>query len=80
MRPEIDSRALKLVLLVLMGVWLWRVAAVLWVPLAWGLSRMRPLARNVAVAPLWLVILVLRIGVINPIAAMDDGHKAAFKK
>lgn len=80
MRPEIDSRALKLVLLVLMGVWLWRVAAVLWVPLAWGLWRMRPLARNVAVAPLWLVILVLRIGVINPIAAMDDGHKAAFKK
>lgn len=46
-------------------------AAVLWLPLAWGLWRRRPLARRVAVALLWLVVIVLPIGVINPFAAMD---------
>lgn len=47
------------------------VAAVLWGPLAWGLWRRRRLARAVAVALLWLVVIVLPLGVINPFAAMD---------
>lgn len=46
-------------------------SAVLWAPLAWGLWQRRPLARKVAVALLWLVVIVLPIGVINPFAAMD---------
>lgn len=46
-------------------------AAVLWAPLAWGLWTRRPLARKVALALLWLIIVVLPIGVINPFAAMD---------
>lgn len=47
------------------------VALLLWLPLAWGLWRLHPLARRVAVALLWLVVIVLPIGVINPFAAMD---------
>jgi hypothetical protein len=47
------------------------IAALLWLPLAWGLWRMRPLARKIAVALLWLIAVVLPIGVINPFAAMD---------
>jgi hypothetical protein len=46
-------------------------AAVLWAPMAWGLWHLHPLARKVAVALLWLVIIVLPIGVINPFAAID---------
>lgn len=46
-------------------------AAGLWLPLAWGLSRRHPVARQVALALLWLVIIVMPIGVINPFAAMD---------
>lgn len=46
-------------------------AAFLWLPLAWGLWQRRPLARRVALALLWLIIVVLPIGVINPFAAMD---------
>jgi hypothetical protein len=47
------------------------VSAILWAPLAWGLWQRRPLARRVAVALLWLIVVVLPIGVINPFAAMD---------
>lgn len=47
------------------------VALLLWLPLTWGLWRLHPLARRVAVALLWLVVIVLPIGVINPFAAMD---------
>lgn len=47
------------------------VALLLWLPLAWGLWRLHPLARRVAVALLWLVVIVLPIGIINPFAAMD---------
>jgi hypothetical protein len=39
--------------------------------MAWGLWHLHPLARKVAVALLWLVIIVLPIGVINPFAAID---------
>lgn len=46
-------------------------AALLWLPLAWGLWRRRPLARLAALALLWLIIVILPIGVINPFAAMD---------
>jgi hypothetical protein len=46
-------------------------AAVLWAPLAWGLWHLHPLARKVALALLWLLIVILPIGVINPFAAMD---------
>jgi hypothetical protein len=46
-------------------------AVILWLPLAWGLWHRRPLARRVALALLWLVIVILPIGVINPFAAMD---------
>lgn len=48
------------------------VSAVIWLPLAWGLWQRRPLARRVAVALLWLIVIVLPIGLINPFAAMDD--------
>lgn len=47
------------------------VALLLWLPLAWGLWRLHPLARRVAVVLLWLVVIVLPIGIINPFAAMD---------
>ena len=46
-------------------------AAVLWAPMAWGLWHLHRLARKVAVALLWLVIIVLPIGVINPFTAID---------
>ncbi len=46
-------------------------AILLWGPLAWGLWRLHPLARKVAVLLLWLVVIVLPIGLINPFAAMD---------
>lgn len=81
-----DSPALKGVLLLLILCCLWLavsavgeavsgnwlplvVALLLWLP--WGLWRLHPLARRVAVALLWLVVIVLPIGVINPFAAMD---------
>ena len=47
------------------------VSLLLWLPLAWGLWRLHPLARRVAVALLWLMVIVLPIGLINPFAAMD---------
>jgi hypothetical protein len=47
------------------------VAMLLWLPLAWGLWHLHPLARRIAVVLLWLVVIVLPIGVINPFAAMD---------
>lgn len=43
----------------------------LWLPLAWGLFQRRPLARRVSLVLLWLAIIFLPIGVINPFAAMD---------
>lgn len=46
-------------------------ALVLWAPLGWGLWQMHPVARRVAVTLLWLIVVVLPIGVINPFAAMD---------
>ena len=47
------------------------LSLVLWIPLAWGLWILHPLARKVTVALLWMVVTVLPIGVINPFAAMD---------
>ena len=47
------------------------LATLLWAPLAWGLWLLHPLARKVAVALLWLVVIVLPIGLINPFAALD---------
>lgn len=47
------------------------ISFLLWMPLGWGLWSLRPFARKVAVAMLWLVVIVLPIGVINPFAAMD---------
>lgn len=55
-----DGRFLPLVL-----------STVLWLPLAYGLWVLHPVARKVAVVLLWLVVIVLPIGVINPFAAMD---------
>ena len=46
-------------------------AAVLWAPMAWGLWHLHPLARKVAVPLLWLAIIVLPMGAINPFAATD---------
>lgn len=46
-------------------------AVCLWLPLALGLWRRHALARRVALVLLWLVIVILPIGVINPFAAMD---------
>ena len=46
-------------------------AVFLWLPLAWGLFQRREWARRVTLVLLWLVIVVLPIGVINPFAAMD---------
>lgn len=58
--------------LAMAGHWLPLVAAaLLWGPLAWGLWRRNRLARRVAVALLWWLVLVLPIGVINPFAVMD---------
>jgi len=47
------------------------LALLLWLPLAVGLWHYHPLARRIAVFLLWLVVIVLPIGVINPFAAMD---------
>jgi len=47
------------------------ISLLLWAPLAWGLWQMHPLARKVAVILLWLIVIVLPIGLINPFAAMD---------
>jgi hypothetical protein len=47
------------------------VSLMLWLPLAWGLWMQHPLSRRVAVALLWLMVIVLPIGLINPFAAMD---------
>lgn len=47
------------------------ISLFLWAPLAWGLWRLHPLARKVAVILLWLIVIVLPIGLINPFAAMD---------
>jgi hypothetical protein len=49
------------------------ISLCLWAPLAWGLWQLHPLARKVAVILLWLIVLVLPIGLINPFAAMDGG-------
>jgi len=46
-------------------------AALCWGPLAWGLWKLHPVARRVSVALLWIVVVVLPIGLINPFAAMD---------
>lgn len=57
------------------------VSLMLWLPLAWGLWRLHPLARKVAVVLLWLVVIVLPIGLINPFAAMDgaiDPHTSIW--
>jgi hypothetical protein len=51
--------------------WPLLTAVALWLPLAWGLWRRHPLARRVAQALLWLIVIVLPIGLINPFAAMD---------
>ena len=42
-----------------------------WAPLPWGLWILHPVARKASVALLWLVVIVLPIGPINPFAAMD---------
>lgn len=56
----------------LSGVYLPMLFAVtFWLPLAWGLWHLRPLARKTAQALLWLLIVILPIGVINPFAAID---------
>jgi hypothetical protein len=47
------------------------LSVVLWLPLVWGLWMLHPLARKVTVGLLWMVVLILPIGVINPFAAMD---------
>lgn len=47
------------------------VSALLWLPLGWGLWRMHRMARRVAVGLLWVIVVVLPIGIINPFAAMD---------
>lgn len=57
------------------------VSILLWAPLAWGLWRLHPVARKVSVVLLWLVVIVLPIGVINPFAAMDgmvDPHASLW--
>lgn len=46
-------------------------AALWWGPLAWGLWKLHPVARRVSVALLWIVVVVLPIGLINPFAAVD---------
>jgi len=47
-------------------------AVAFWVPLAIGLWVLNPAARVIALAGLWLVIIVVPLGVINPFAAMDE--------
>lgn len=47
------------------------LACCLWLPLAWGLWRRHALARRVAVGLLWLVVVFLPLGIINPFAVID---------
>ena len=47
------------------------ISLLLWAPLAWGLWRLHPVARKVTVILLWLIVIILPIGLINPFAAMD---------
>ncbi len=49
------------------------ISLCLWAPLAWGLWQRHPLARKAAVILLWLIVIILPIGLINPFAAMDGG-------
>ncbi len=60
------------VVLALSDAWLpMLTAALLWAPLTWGLWQRHPLARRVVLVLLWLIIIVLPIGLINPFAYMD---------
>lgn len=57
------------------------VSLLLWLPLAWGLWWLHPVARKVAVTLLWVTVIVMPIGLINPFAAMDgvvDPHTSIW--
>jgi hypothetical protein len=48
------------------------LAVALWLPLAVGLWRCHPAARVVAKAVLWLIVIIVPFGIVNPFAAMDE--------
>ena len=48
------------------------IAILLWLPLSVGLWRLLPPARDIAQAVLWLIVIVIPLGTLNPFAAMDE--------